>query len=125
MNDGLKERNRAKIRQVLASHPGVERAVLFGSRATGTYRPGSDVDLALAGDGLTHSDLGVIGAAMEATTVPQIVDLVLWSSIGNRGLADHIRTVGVEFYIRSLHTQVVGEFMTSIIKETPRPPSPP
>lgn len=100
MNDGLKERNRAKIRQVLTSHPGVERAVLFGSRATGTYRPGSDVDLALAGDGLTHSDLGVIGAAMEATTVPQMVDLVLWSSIGNRVLADHIRNFGIEFYVR-------------------------
>jgi len=100
MNDGLKERNRVKIRQVLASHPQVERAVLFGSRATGTYRPGSDVDLALAGDGLTHSDLGVIGAAMEATTVPQIVDLVLWSSTGNQVLADHIRAIGVEFYVR-------------------------
>ena len=100
MNDGLKERNRVKIRQVLASHPQVERAVLFGSRATGTYRPGSDVDLALAGDGLTHSDLGVIGAAMEATTVPQIVDLVLWSSTSNQVLADHIRTIGVEFYVR-------------------------
>ena len=100
MNDGLKERNRAKIRQVLASHPGVERAVLFGSRATGTYRPGSDVDLALAGDGLTHTDLGAIGAALEATTVPQTVDLVLWHSIGNRVLADHIRTIGIEFYVR-------------------------
>lgn len=100
MNDGLKERNRAKIRQVLASHPGVERAVLFGSRATGTYRPGSDVDLALAGDGLTHTDLGVIGVAMEATTVPQTVDLVLWHSIGDRMLADHIRTIGIEFYVR-------------------------
>lgn len=99
MNDGLKERNRAKIRQVLASYPGVERAVLFGSRATGTHRPGSDVDLALAGDGLTHSDLGAIGAAMEATTVPQMVDLVLWDSIGNRVLEDHINTVGVEFYV--------------------------
>ncbi|MCY4520570.1 MAG: nucleotidyltransferase domain-containing protein [Caldilineaceae bacterium] len=99
MNDGLKERYRARIRQVLASHPGVERAVLFGSRATGTYRPGSDVDLALVGDSLTHSALGAIGAAMEATTVPQIVDLVLWSSISNRVLADHIRTVGIEFYV--------------------------
>lgn len=100
MNDGLKERNRTKIRQVLASYPEVERAVLFGSRATGTYRPGSDVDLVLAGDDLTHSALGAIGAAMEATTVPQMVDLVLWDSIGNRVLEDHINTVGVEFYVR-------------------------
>ena len=94
MNDGLKERNRAKIRQVLTSHPGVERAVLFGSRATGTYRPGSDVDLALAGDGLTHSDLGVIGAAMEATTVPQMVDLVLvlFKPAGFAGLQDRSLT---------------------------------
>ncbi len=100
MNDGLRERNRTKIRQVLAFHPEVERAVLFGSRATGTYKPGSDVDLALAGDGLPHSDLGAIGAALEATTVSQTVDLVLWSSTGNRVLADHIRSCGVGFYVR-------------------------
>ena len=100
MNDGLKERNKAKIRQVLASHPGVERMVLFGSRATGTYRPGSDVDPALAGDGLTHSDFGATDAALEATTVPQTVDLVLWSSTGNRVLAEHIRSCGVEFFVR-------------------------
>lgn len=100
MNDGLKKRYRMKIRQVLASHPGVERAVLFGSRATGNYRPGSDVDLALVGNSLTQSHLGAIGAGMEATTVPQMVDLVLWSSIDNRVLADHIRNCGVEFYVR-------------------------
>ena len=74
--------------------------MLFGSRAIGTYRPGSDVDLALAGADLTHSDLGVVGAAMEATTVPQMVDLVLWSSINNQVLAEHIRNCGVEFYVR-------------------------
>ena len=32
---------------------------------------------------------------MEATTVPQMVDLVLWNSIDNRILADHIRNYGV------------------------------
>ncbi len=100
MNDGLKECYRDKIRQVLASHPEVERAVLFGSRATGTYRSGSDVDLALAGDDLTHNDLGAIGAAMEAKTVPQTVDLVLWNAVGNRVLANHIKSRGIEFHVR-------------------------
>ena len=37
---------------------------------------------------------------MEATTVPQMVDLVLWSSIDNQVLAEHIRNCGVEFYVR-------------------------
>ncbi len=104
MNAGLKEKYRAKIRQVLASHLGVERAVLFGS-STGTYRQGSDVDLVLAGDGLTYSDLGAIGAALvEVTTVPQMVDLVFWNSIGNPVLAEHIKAYGVEFYTQDLGT---------------------
>ena len=36
-----------EINRVLAAHPGVEQALLYGSRAKGNYRPGSDIDLCL------------------------------------------------------------------------------
>ena len=56
MTDGLKDRHRAAIIATIAANDRVERAVLFGSRATGTHSVSSDVDIALIGDRLTMTD---------------------------------------------------------------------
>lgn len=40
------------LREALRGRGDVELAVLFGSRARGRHQPGSDVDLAVRGDGL-------------------------------------------------------------------------
>ena len=45
---GLSQQTVAQITRVLTEFPDVERAVLFGSRAKGTHKRGSDIDLALA-----------------------------------------------------------------------------
>jgi predicted nucleotidyltransferase len=55
----------AKIRGVLATFPAVERAVLYGSRAMGNFKPGSDIDLTLHGDDLTARMLGDIAEALD------------------------------------------------------------
>lgn len=70
MTDGLKDRHRSAIHGVLSSNPRVERAVLFGSRAMGAFRPASDVDLVLFGDSLTLRDQFDLAVAMEELTVP-------------------------------------------------------
>ncbi len=100
MNTSLKEIYRAAIIGVLASHDKVERVVLFGSRAAQSQWPASDVDLALFGDQLDLTDLAHISAAMEQLTVPQRVDLLLFNTIENRTLRDHIINYGVEWYKR-------------------------
>ena len=51
MNHGLAETTVERIRQVLAHYPEVETGVLYGSRATGTHRPGSDIDPVLMAAG--------------------------------------------------------------------------
>lgn len=53
MNDGLTDEDREGIQSVLATCPKVQKAILFGSRAMGTFRSASDVDIALEGEGLT------------------------------------------------------------------------
>ena len=47
MNHGLSATVVAAINRVLARCPEVERAVLYGSRAKGNFKPGSDIDLTL------------------------------------------------------------------------------
>ena len=63
------------IRQVLAQHPVVVSAVLYGSRAMGNYRPGSDIDLCLDAPGLSLAELLAIGTEIDDLLLPWKVDL--------------------------------------------------
>ncbi len=98
MNDGLTTFQRECIREVLAEFPQVERAVLFGSRAMGTWSPASDVDLALFGDALTLEDEMRIAARMEDLGLPVNVDLVRHATIQRERLQEHIARHGKPFY---------------------------
>lgn len=97
---GLPDRTIAIIRQVLADAPGVSKAVIYGSRAKGTYRPGSDIDLTLFGESLNLSILGEIAGKLEESSIPYHVDLSIFDRIDHVGLREHIERVGVLFYQR-------------------------
>ena len=97
---GLPDKTLAAIRQILADFPAVEKAILYGSRAMGNYRPGSDIDLTLFGDQLDLRILGEIAARLEESPIPYQVDLSLWSRLDHAGLREHIERVGVVFYQR-------------------------
>lgn len=90
-----------KIRAVFASHPQVERAVLYGSRAKGNYTKGSDIDLTLYGDDLNQTMLLQIIGELDDLLLPWMIDLSLFLSIDNMQLREHIERVGVVFYQRS------------------------
>ncbi len=100
MTDGLKDAHREAIIAVIAANDHVERAVLFGSRATGTNTVTSDVDIALFGDRLTSTDRARLSAVIEQIPMAQTVDLLLYNSIRDRPLHDHIRNDGVEWFAR-------------------------
>ena len=100
MSDGLKERHRKAVIDIIAANVRVERAVLFGSRCTGSFRPASDVDVALFGDRLSMSDQIALAAAMEDLTIPQRVNLLLYGTVGSTALRKHIETEGIEWYRR-------------------------
>jgi len=95
---GLKPQIISAIQCVFAKHPQVERAVLYGSRAKGNYRPGSDIDLTLLGERLTYADLCRIETEIDDLLLPYTLDLSLYAQIDNADLREHIRCVGQEFY---------------------------
>ena len=100
MTDGLKRKHRAAIIDALATNERVERAVLFGSRATETYTSVSDADIALIGERLTLDDLAHLAAIIDELTVPQEVDLLLYATINDGTLREHIDKQGIEWYRR-------------------------
>jgi len=65
----------AKIRDVFAGHPEVEQVILYGSRAKGTFRNGSDVDLAVEGRGMNLTVLNRIDTELDELLLPWSFDL--------------------------------------------------
>jgi hypothetical protein len=58
MNHGLPERTLKTLFSIFEKYAALERVVLYGSRAMGNYRAGSDIDLALfTGEGWKREDL--------------------------------------------------------------------
>jgi len=100
MNDGLKDKHRKAIFDILTANPRVERVVLFGSRAMGTFTTTSDVDLALFGDELTLTDQARLAAAIDKLPMAQQVDLLIYKSIDNDKLKQHIKKHGKEWFRR-------------------------
>jgi uncharacterized protein len=98
MNHGLTDGTVAQIHHVLARFPEVEKAVLYGSRAKGNYKPGSDIDLTLAGAAVTSNILGQIQGELEDGPLPYTFDISIIAQITQADLLDHIRRVGVVFY---------------------------
>ncbi len=121
MTDGLKAKNRAAIIDALAANDRVERAVLFGSRATETHTPASDVDIALFGDGLTLTDQVRLDAVIEALTVPQRVDLLLHATIDSDALREHIARQGVEWYRRQGSEGTARPGLSPLVEHRPYP----
>ena len=95
---GLPPATLEAIRRILAEVPAVKKAVIYGSRAKGTYRPGSDIDLTLFGDGLDLDILGRIASRLHESPIPYQVDLSIFELIDHAGLRDHIQRVGQPFY---------------------------
>lgn len=95
---GLPPATLEAIRRILAEEPAVKKAVIYGSRAKGTYRPGSDIDLTLYGDGLDLDILGRIATRLHESPIPYQVDLSIFELIDHAGLREHIQRVGQPFY---------------------------
>ncbi|MFM2111488.1 MAG: hypothetical protein RLZZ271_148 [Pseudomonadota bacterium] len=97
---GLPESALATVRAILAGCPHVEKAILYGSRAKGTHKPGSDIDLTLVGDGLTQDMLARLAGQLAESSIPYQVDLSILASIDHPALREHIERVGKLFYQR-------------------------
>jgi uncharacterized protein len=100
MRFGLPEETIAEIQAVLSLYPEVEKAILYGSRAMGNFKPGSDIDLTLVGAELTHNHLLGVMSDLDDLLLPWMIDLSLFATLDHPGLREHIVRVGVTLYER-------------------------
>lgn len=96
---GLKESTIQKICTVFSHYPQVEKVVLYGSRAKGNYKNGSDIDLTLCGGtDLTLDVQYKIMEELEEMLMPYTIDLSIFPNISDPDVVEHIRHLGVAFY---------------------------
>lgn len=91
----------AAINEVFAAYPEIERVILYGSRAKGTHRAGSDIDLAIVGPAITERQRVEIEGRLDELLLPYTIDLLLRHAIRNPQLIEHIERAGVVFYARN------------------------
>jgi len=101
MNSGLSSSDIQKIFAVFESFAQIESCLLYGSRAMGNYKEGSDIDLTLKGDNLDLKVLNQVSNALDDLLLPYQFDLSVYASLQNQDIIDHIQRVGVPFYQRA------------------------
>jgi predicted nucleotidyltransferase len=96
---GLPESDLTLIAHAAKQFPEIHQVILFGSRAKGTHKPGSDVDLAIKGKNLAYeSAIRLASLLNEETPMPYFFDVVNYDAITEPQLIEHIDRVGVVIF---------------------------
>lgn len=89
------------IVEILQRHPDVKEAIVFGSRAMGNYKPGSDVDIAIKGNLSFATSIDIAAELNEHLPLPYMFDVVAYSTLSHGHLREHIDRYGQVLYKRS------------------------
>ena len=98
MKFGLKQTTIDAINSVFNSFTEVDEAILYGSRAKGNYKNGSDIDITLKGKNMNINTLNKISLVIDDLLLPYTLDLSILKQIKNPDLIAHIERVGIVFY---------------------------
>jgi uncharacterized protein len=98
MKFGLKDETIEKIKSVFIKFPEVEEVIIYGSRAKGNFREGSDIDITLIGKNLDETIRNKISIAIDALNTPYLFDISIFKKLNSASLEDHINRVGQVFY---------------------------
>ncbi|MBP5770924.1 MAG: nucleotidyltransferase domain-containing protein [Bacteroidaceae bacterium] len=98
---GLSDNVVADLCRVFGQQDNVEKVIVFGSRAKGTYHEGSDIDLAVVGNQLTFHQLMKLSTDIDDLGLLYKVDLVDYNKKRDTPLGRHIDRVGQVLWTRT------------------------
>jgi predicted nucleotidyltransferase len=99
MKYGLSDRTLNTLNSIFQKYSGINEAVLYGSRAKGNFRAGSDIDISLKADKtFTYTELLHIAGDFDDSDIPYFVDVSIYAQLSNPELKAHIDRVGKVLY---------------------------
>lgn len=102
MNEfGLSEKSMRIISGIYEKYPSVLEVVIYGSRAKGNFREGSDIDMTIKGTpDFSRENLLKINNDFYESELPYLVDISDYSKLQNPDLIEHIDRAGKILYRR-------------------------
>lgn len=113
---GLKKKHITAINSVFGKNPEIKQVILYGSRAKGNYRNGSDIDLTLKGEDITLSLLFKIETELDDLLLPYKIDLSIYHKIENPDFIEHINRVGIVFYEKEESEEWIESRLSDVAK---------
>jgi predicted nucleotidyltransferase len=98
---GLSKKTVSILITALSKHAAIDRAIIYGSRAKGNYREGSDIDLTLDASDLSTQDLSRLWHELDESSLPYLFDISKLQDIQNPDLLEHIQRVGIVLFERT------------------------
>jgi predicted nucleotidyltransferase len=92
---GINDKSLQLIKETLNTYPEIEEALIFGSRALGNYKKGSDVDIALKGSFKEDIILKVSTTLNQSLPLPYFFDILHYDTLSSKELKAHIDTFGI------------------------------
>lgn len=111
---GLPPATLDKLNSIFSQHKAIDAVLIYGSRAKGNYRAGSDIDLTIKGNEIPFGEFMQIQDQIDDLMLPYTVDLSQYRQLKNTDLIAHIDRVGVEIYTKDDGHNIVAEMGSTI-----------
>lgn len=98
MNFGLSENTIEKFNSVFAKYQEINEVIIYGSRAKGNYREGSDIDITLKGETISEEIRSKVWLDLDDLNTPYLIDLSVYHLLKSDSLTEDINRFGKVFY---------------------------
>lgn len=101
MSFGLSDDLISKFHCIFKNYSSINEVIIYGSRAKGNYREGSDIDLTLKGDNITEEIRSKLFLDLDDLNTLYLIDLSIYHTLSSPSLKDHIDRIGKILYKKS------------------------
>ncbi len=98
MNFGISSESFNKLITLFNETPNITEVTLYGSRALGTYKDGSDIDITIMNNNFSYNELLTLTNKIDDLLIPYKVDISIFNTLDNQELIEHINKHGVTFF---------------------------
>jgi predicted nucleotidyltransferase len=96
---GIYPKSFEEILSIIEDCSSIDEVIIYGSRAKGNFREGSDIDITLKGN-IIKEDLSKLWQKLDNSFIPYKFDISVYTALKSESLIEHIKRVGKTFYKR-------------------------